>query len=319
MMASSNASHGWRHYWKEDRIASCLPENEATAREIQEHWIELFADLPDGSRILDVATGNGILLAHAAMAAERVGKRFLLTGIDLAEIDPFRYVSNIPDGLRDARFIGGIAAEKLPFSDAEFDVVVSQYGVEYADLDKALDEVERVLGARGRLIWLAHSVDSVVVDQNRDHAVQVEFLLATGGPVQAMREFVTKLKKRKKLDFAAKRLNSALTEAEQFCHEHPPADVVREVCTVIAETAQRWHAYRPADLEQMLTDSRMRLIAHRRRINDLSASVLSPQRLDIIRNRLRQPRWDDVSIDAMRVGSAKSPIGLLIRARRAVT
>ncbi|MDA0681395.1 MAG: hypothetical protein O2880_13780 [Proteobacteria bacterium] len=73
--------------------------------------------------------------------------------------------------------------------------MASQYGLEYADLDKALTEVERVLTIGGRLFWLAHCDDSYVVRQNRDHAAQVAFLLAPGGPVNAMRQFVAKVAK----------------------------------------------------------------------------------------------------------------------------
>lgn len=318
-MAPSTANQGWKHYWKEDRVASCVPENQTTAEEIRQRWIGLFADLPDGARILDVATGNGVLLAHAASAAERDGKRFSLTGIDLAEIDPNRYVSTLPAALREARFIGGIAAERLPFGDAEFDAVVSQYGLEYANLDKAIGQVERVLAGGGQLIWLAHSEDSLVVAQNRDQAAQVEFLLAAGGPIEAMRRFVAKVAKAKKLDHAAERLGYALRDAEQYCRDHPPANVIREVCTVLAETAQRWQAYRAADLDRMLTDSRRRLIAHRQRINDLSAAVMSPARAEAVRRRLSEGPWEEVSVSDFRVGSTASPIGVMIKARRAAS
>jgi ubiquinone/menaquinone biosynthesis C-methylase UbiE len=310
-------NQGWRNYWKEDRIASCVPENETTADEIRERWIRLFSDLPDGSRILDVATGNGILLSHAATAADRGGKSFSLTGVDLADIDPVRYVSSLPDGLRKAKFLGGVAAEKLPFSDSAFDVVVSQYGLEYADLDKALGEVERVLVVGGRLLWLAHSGQSLVVEQNHDQSLQVAFLLAPDSPLHAMRLFVSKIRKHKSLKHTTEKLSFALSKAEQYCRDNPPATVIREVCSVLAETAQRWQAYHADDLDKMLDDSQKKLIAHRQRINDLLAAVISPAREELVRSRLQQQKWRDASFLTMRVGSGSSPIGILIEARRA--
>ena len=78
-------NQGWRNYWKEDRNESCVAENDTTAMAIRERWIELFSDLADSSRILDVATGNGALLAHAAIAAEPdLGSAHLLRGRVLA-------------------------------------------------------------------------------------------------------------------------------------------------------------------------------------------------------------------------------------------
>ena len=318
-MASVSANQGWKDYWKEDRTASCLPQSEETAVEIGNQWIDLLAGLPDGTRVLDVATGNGVLLGYAAVAAENNGNRFSLTGVDLAEIDPLHYVSNLPAGLQDATFIGGTPAERLPFRDAEFDVVVSQYGLEYADLDRALGEVERVLDSGGRLIWLAHSDDSEVVRQNRDQSEQVKYLLAAGSPLVEMDRFVARIKKRKNPEYAAQRLTAALAEAEGYCRTNPPSNVIREVCTVLAETARNWQAYRPVDLERMCNDSRKRLLAHRQRINDLLAAVLSPARIHAIRSRLQRPEWEDLSITTMRTGASASTIGLLITACRALS
>jgi len=294
-----------------------MSENELTAQEISEHWIGLFTALADCSRVLDVATGNGALLAHAAIAARQSDRNLSLTGVDLADIDPVRYVSDLPDDLRKAKFIGGVDAENLPFSDSCFDAVVSQYGLEYADLDKALCEVERVLVNGGRLIWLAHSDKSLVVEQNRDQGRQVEFLLARSGPVHSMRLFVSKIKKRKSLQIAAQKLNVALSEAEQYCRENPPAKIIREVCVTIADTAQHWQKFHANDLDKMLDDSQKRLIAHRQRINDLLTAVISPAREEIIRSRLQQQKWQDASFLTMRVGTGSSPIGILIEARRA--
>jgi len=317
MSTAHSRNQGWRDYWKEDRAASCVPQSETTAGEIAERWIGLFANLPNGSRILDVATGNGVLLAHAAMAAERGGKRYSLTGVDLADIDPVRYVSSLSDRLRTANFMGGVAAESLPFADDAFDVVVSQYGLEYADLDKALGEIERVLVTGGQLIWLAHTEDSSVFEQNRDQSRQVAFLLAQNSPMNAMRRFVSTIQKKKNLERPSEKLKSSLANAEQFCRDHPPANIVREVCTTLAETAQRWQAFHADDLDKMLQDSRKRLIAHRQRINDLLAAVITPAREELVRSRLQGPQWRDNSMSTMRIGSDESPIGLLIEARRA--
>lgn len=313
---ATTANQGWRDYWKSDRPASCVPENEATAREIAKFWVGVFDVLPDGSRILDIATGNGILLAHATMASRQGNKSFELTGVDLAEIDPQQFLSEFPPGFEKVRFVAGTAAEDLPFGAGEFDVVVSQYGLEYARLDKALAEVERVLAPDGRLVWLAHCEDSAVVRQNRDQCAQVKYLLAPRGPIDAMEKFVARIRKGKSLSNAGQRLQAALADAEAYCREHAPARVVTEVCTVIAESANRWQAYRPGDLAQMLADSRQRLIRHRHRINDLIGAVMSPERLQRVEQRLLGAGWSDVAIEPLRAGVEALPIGLLITSRR---
>ena len=315
--APPRSGQGWTHYWREGWAASCVPSSERAAREIRERWIRWLADLPDGSRLLDLGTGNGILLAHATAAAQRQGKRFSLTGVDLADIDPARWLSSLPAGLRQARFLGGVAAERLPLADRAFDAAVSQYGLEYADLEPALAEVERILAPGGRLLWLAHAEDSSVVRQNRSQGEQAAYLLAPGSPLHAMRRFVAERRRGRAPKRTAKELAAALAKAEQYCNAHPPADLVREVCTVIADTARRWQAYRLEDLDRMLSDSRSRLQAHRQRMSDLTAAILSPARLETVRRRLRRPAWQEISMAELRVGASASSVGMLIEARRA--
>ena len=210
-------------------MSRCEPENPATALEIARLWQGWLADLPDGSRILDVATGNGIVLAHAAGAARARGLRFELTGVDLADIDPPRYLRNLDPALRAAVFRGGVAAEALPFTDGSFDVVVSQYGIEYADLERALAEIARVLVPGGALVWLAHAADSEIARQHRAQAAELDFLLAAGGPVEAMRGIVAMLRARRAPDEIAVALTTCRTAAADFSRARPPAAIVREV------------------------------------------------------------------------------------------
>ena len=316
MSERAGTNWGWQDYWKEDRNASCIPDNPATAQEVAEYWVKYFSELADDSRILDVATGNGIVLAHAATAAEAAGKQFSLTGVDLADIDPARYVSDLPEGLRQAKFVGRVAAEELPFSDACFDVVVSQYGLEYAELEAALGEVERVLVPGGQLYWLAHSTESAIVAQNQDQNRQVDFLLAPDSPLRAMGSLVEKIKESNDVQHAMSKLGSSLLEAENYCRGNPPAAVVQEVCSKIAHAASRRQAYDPDDLVKMLDDSQQRLTAHRQRINDLLSAVMTPDREEVVQMKLQSPHWQGLTFSTLQVGPDSSTIGTTISARR---
>lgn len=111
-----------------------------------EPWARRIADwtVAPGQRVLDVACGTGAL---TCAAADRAG-----AGGSVVGLDPN------PDMLAVARRKRGDiawragAAESLPFDDAEFDAVVSQFGMMFFD-DKAraLGEMMRVLKPGGRL------------------------------------------------------------------------------------------------------------------------------------------------------------------------
>lgn len=103
------------------------------------------ADLQAGDRVLDVAAGNG----NASLAAAR---RF-------AEVTSTDYVPELLEQgrLRAAADRLDIAfeiadAERLPFADASFDVVLSTFGVMFApNHPRAAAELLRVVRAGGRI------------------------------------------------------------------------------------------------------------------------------------------------------------------------
>jgi SAM-dependent methyltransferase len=218
--------------------------------------------------------------------------------------------------MRAATFIGSVAAEHLPFEAGSFDVVVSQYGLEYAALDQALAEVARVLAPGGMLHWLAHSESSEVVQQNREQALEVEYLLAARGPVYYMNTFVARQRRRKDLQYSMEMLNESFARAYEWCKVHPPAKVVQEMCSGFADIANRWQAYDPGDLARMLEDSERRLTSHSARIRSLLDAVMTPQRRQSLQAILTQPLWRKLTLDPVRVGEGPSEIGLHIRAER---
>ena len=101
------------------------------------------AGVASGARVLDVGCGTG---AATVAAAARAGPDGLVVGLDPN-----------PEMLTVARRKPGIEwvegrAEELPFRDAEFDAVVSQFAMMFFD-DRvaALREMQRVLAPGGRM------------------------------------------------------------------------------------------------------------------------------------------------------------------------
>ncbi len=107
-----------------------------------------FAQVEPGETVLDVGTGTGVVAITAARAGAKV------TALDLT-----------PELLEQARENAGIAglgditwnegdAEKLPYPDASFDVVLSQFGHMFAPRpDVAIAEMRRVLKPNGRIAF----------------------------------------------------------------------------------------------------------------------------------------------------------------------
>lgn len=125
-----------------DRLASYGSAAEAA------HLVR-FAGVRAGDRVLDVGTGSAIA---AIVAAQH--------GADVTGIDPTPAL--LAKGRENAELAGvqirlqeGIA-EELPFGDASFDVVISQYAHMFsAAPDQAATEMLRVLKPGGRIAFAA--------------------------------------------------------------------------------------------------------------------------------------------------------------------
>jgi SAM-dependent methyltransferase len=102
-------------------------------------------DLRPGSRVLDVAAGNG----NATLAAARRDCDVVSTDYVAALLERGRLRASA-EGL-DVRFETA-DAENLPFGNAEFDAVLSTYGVMFTpDQAKAAAELARVCKEGGRI------------------------------------------------------------------------------------------------------------------------------------------------------------------------
>ena len=127
---------GWAHF------APLAVMTTVTAARLVRH-----AGIKAGDRVLDVACGTGVVSVTSARAGARV------SGLDLT-----------PELLavaRDNARIAGVSiefhegdVEKLPFPDAGFDVVVSQFGHMFAPRpDVAIGEMLRVLKKGGTIAF----------------------------------------------------------------------------------------------------------------------------------------------------------------------
>jgi SAM-dependent methyltransferase len=112
------------------------------------HLIQ-FANPQSGERVLDVACGTGIVARQIARSVDSRGR---VTGLDL---DPDKIIVARAAAEREGLAIEWHTspAERLPFADGDFDLVVCQFGLMFfADRHAALAEMHRVLRPDGRMV-----------------------------------------------------------------------------------------------------------------------------------------------------------------------
>lgn len=165
------AIQDWQRFWQDAGIDGCtatLPP--AVAASISGGWQALLSCVPPAMRLLDVACGRGAILALA-----RAQGFTDVCGVDLVVIDG-----------ADPAITGGVDAAHLPFADQSFDIVTSQFGIEYAGLAAAGLEAARV--ARQHLWLLLHAAEGPIAAQAREQLDQLGWLRDEEGAFALIRE-----------------------------------------------------------------------------------------------------------------------------------
>lgn len=203
----------WSSYWAAGGLHSCigsLVDDREGA--IGRFWSACFATLHPGDRVLDLATGNGAL---PKLLLESTAHPVRVDAVDLAEPRPPWYSA---DSHPSVTFHPHVGMESLPFPAGAFDLVTSQFGLEYARWPAALDEACRVCGEQGRVAFVLHHADSVVLRMGRVEQEHQQFLLAQGGVLDAANGLLPHLVRvmaGAKPDGAANRARGRYNEAMQ--------------------------------------------------------------------------------------------------------
>lgn len=184
--ANTARSLAWSSFWSSGTLHSCVGSfgNELSGA-IGDFWGRCFNVLEAGDRVIDLATGNGALPLLLSQHAS--GKNAWTDAVDLAVVSPSWYQPALHPRIR---FHSRTSMEKLPFEDATFDLVMSQFGLEYAAWPEALLECARILKPSGRAAFVMHHADSVLVSVARTESFNQALLLEQDGILEAARQVI---------------------------------------------------------------------------------------------------------------------------------
>ena len=307
----TDARSAWDRFWTYDRLASFGTGSGAGnyGEPIAAGWHSFFASLPAGSRILDLCTGNG---AIAVMAVE-AGDGLLVTGADLAAVRPVAFVSSQRQQLEQVRFLAGTPAELLPLDDASFDAVVSQYGIEYSDMERSVPEAVRVLAPGGRLRFAVHAAEGSVAAETKRAIADAEFLLdvidlpsralaclqaildvergRASGPLAQTNAQVRYATFRDGLKAVADR---SRTSAD--------ADMLAAVHRSLTDLFQQRQSHDEAALKAKVEQQRTEVEAHRERQRALLGAALSADQMAALAERLKSLNLVDITRTEQRNG-----------------
>lgn len=178
----------WSQYWRTGAAHSLGQSSKGYTGDIARYWTAVFAAQPRGARVLDIASGNGPLPRLMLGVEGRADLQ--CDAVDLAQVAPAWLSQADAEDQARVRFHPGCDAAHLPFEPARFDLVVSQWGLEYTDLALAVPELLRVLKPEGAVALVVHHAHGQPVQLAKAELAHLDWLAAADGPLTCARAVI---------------------------------------------------------------------------------------------------------------------------------
>jgi SAM-dependent methyltransferase len=290
---AQQAAGAWDEYWRLTREAAAHkgggPQDEVLAR----FWTSFFKDAlsrASSRRLLDLACGNGAVARFAFDAASVADRQTpSVVGVD-----------NSLAALRELRerfppvFAVAADAKRTPFADGLFDVVASQFGLEYAGIE-AVDEAARLVARGGMLAAVLHLKGGAIYRECATNLQAIEGVRACEilpAVRNAFRAGVAASHGRgSKSDFrrAHARLAAAAKELEEILRVHGEGvagGAVHRLHTDISHMYRRLDAYDATDVANWADGMAREIVAYASRMSSMVAAAIDDQGLDEIAKRV---------------------------------
>lgn len=155
----------WDDYWGSGFLSS-FPDDpkEIYKNSSALYWQPKLEALElESASVLELGAGNGELTQQVYPLLQHCEPLTYLA-TDAAAISTEAYQNR---GLVDVEVQSGVYAEELPYADQSYDLILSQFGVEYANWRLVLPQLKQKLKAGGRFVALCHHQDSILIQQQK--------------------------------------------------------------------------------------------------------------------------------------------------------
>ncbi|MEQ8516310.1 MAG: class I SAM-dependent methyltransferase [Chromatocurvus sp.] len=304
-MSETGAAHpaeAWDTYWRGTRETAAHDKGGALEPVLQAHWDEVFAGTlaaRPGALVLDIACGNGALADHARRHS--AGLRLICADYSLGALR--NMAQREPNTL-------AVAADALypPFAAHSMDLVVSQFGVEYAGLG-AIAAAADLVAPGGTLALVLHLREGAIHDECARNEALIcevedgELLQRAAAAFRAA--FALNPDKPDTVDAfrqAERELAPALKTVEAILGAHGRdaiAGLADQLYGDIAHMYRRMGAYELADIIAWCDGMQGQLTAYRERMAAMLAAGLEQAEVDRLVRGLTADGWHCVSSEGL--------------------
>ncbi|WP_088332188.1 class I SAM-dependent methyltransferase [Lacimicrobium sp. SS2-24] len=280
---------GWDSYWKSRQHEQALTVRTGVSDPLEQHWHAVFDEyLPSyiSPQLLELACGNGTLIS---MLSPNALASMNAVGLDIS----FHGIANLIQ--RQPQCQGVVAsADALPFKPQSFELVVSQFGVEYAG-SEALIQALSMLKNNGVMAALVHFQGSDIVKASA-HAcahlrqlAQQHILSESKKALQAALSLanaqISEVEFRE-ADKAFSPVVKALESIIRACKHQDLGNKLKRLHGDIARIYQRPERFNEKEVMQWLDTLTDDFVAYHKRMKALVDAALSPNQLRELEQRI---------------------------------
>lgn len=316
---TSQTSDSWDTYWQGTGNIGAFTSGGVSHPAIRAFWSELFNDSKlryKNPKILDIASGNGAVIECVLETFDKIPNE--ITSLDISEAAIKNINSRFPK-------VKGIVsdASSIPKETGSFDIITSQYGVEYAGHD-AIFEAARLLADNGLLALLMHcdsgsihlecqqSLDAIVRTQ-KSCFIQLATAMFDAG-FKSVRGADREI-----YDQAAKKLAPAINELEVIMRQYGAnvaGDTISRLYNDVGQIHQRIQHYEPKDVLTWLNKMNEELDAYSQRMSSMIESAINGLKFKQITDHLESRGFSIETADKLFVPGNELPMAWVLIAKK---
>tara|TARA_R110002072_G_scaffold96195_8_gene211740 strand:- start:6403 stop:7446 length:1044 start_codon:yes stop_codon:yes gene_type:complete len=313
----------WSEYWDDDSDSGEALTNGTHAARLRGYWFGVFQtefDAGDRSlRLLDAACGTGVVARIARQTAEARG----MGGLELFLTDfsePALASAVLKPELSHAS-CAAADARSLPFADESMDMVVSQFGLEYAGVG-GFESAIRLVAPGGRLACVVHKEGGAIANECAGN-LTVLSQVDSSGLIEAFLNLFTAIRESapepdvqafaQVAGACGQRINTVLATAMPGAAREHVSQLLRDMQTVM----DRIGNYSVAEVRDWAEAQAANIAAYRLRMESMVASAQSEAGLRTITDSLARHGYDSITVAEFPIEDGVFPIAWTLDARRA--
>ncbi len=256
----------WSDYWNNEGTSGEVFINQSGERhpQLAAYWHTQISGAHSTARIIDLACGAGSI--YSDLHKEHT---FSLFGIDLSMDGLHLLRHRLPNT---STVVGSITG--LPFPERIFDLVVSQFGVEYGGAD-AFSNAANLVNTGGRIAILCHIEDGYIDTRNKLHLGGAKLIIESDFIPRAIElvksAFAREAKRREKAEAEFTEANNKIASIL----EQNPGGIHSHVFFGFKQLFQRIAHYDEADITTWLETIQLDVHKTRAKLDRITDVALS--------------------------------------------